>query len=60
MGIGDKNINENLKKIKEYEIHINVKINKLNIKYRFSFQIKKSSKIFFRIKRKTNSTFKKY
>lgn len=27
MGIGDKNINENLKKIKEYEIHINVKIN---------------------------------
>ena len=61
MGIGDKNINENLKKIKEYEIHINVKINKLNIKYRFSFKIKKSSrKIFFRIKRKTSSTFKKY
>ena len=27
MGIGDKNINENLKKIKEYDIDINEKIN---------------------------------
>ena len=64
MGIGDKNINENLKKIKEYEYSYKGKNKyKLNIKYRFSFKIKKSSrktrKIFFRIKRKTSSTFKK-
>ena len=57
-----KIINENLKKIKEYEDSYKGKNKyKLKIKYRFSFKIKKSSrKIFFRVKRKASSTFKKY
>ena len=56
-----KTINENLKKLKEYEQSYKGKINITKINYRISFKTKNSPrKIFFRIKRKAIAAFKKH